>query len=317
MKDVKKMLADFLAEEKKEEDKSLEAMLKKAEEDEKNKSLHIEIRYDKPVLRFFDIHKIVAIVASDYLDEKGKQKDFFVEGECALVSRRIVDIDIDTFLGLAEPLKDDDHKRHDMHVKEFLLDVVEGRKFNWDVPTLTIKRSEDDVWKVVGHDGRHRAMLLKKLGYKEMPVCIYFKNMKGDDCPWMIPFDNSDRWADVVYCQNDTFANREQKKFPFPITKDNCFSYYSRVIEDHRELCDDGGDCSTSAEDSAILMKVANIETEALKGVPKECIAAKKEFEKDKKRLLEVPVPPIKMNHSNLNELLADREKKEKSEKRG
>lgn len=316
MKDAKKMLEDFLAEERKVEVKTIESMLKKVEEEEKNKSLRIEMSYSKPVLNFFNIQCIVALIASDYLDKDGKPNPYFREKSFASVSKRVVDIDIDTFLGLAEPLKEDDEKRHDFDIKSFLIDVAAGRKFDWNVPALTIKRTEDDIWKVIGHDGRHRAMLLKKLGYKEMPVCIYFKNMKGEDGKWYIPSEDDDRWADVVYCQNDTFADRPQKKFPFPITKENCYSYYSRVHQAHKEMCcgqTESWNCG--AEDSAILMKVAEIETEALKGVPKECKEAKEAFEKDKKHLLEVPVPPIKMKHSNLGELLADREKKGKSEK--
>ena len=310
-----KKLEDFLAEEKDEKDKSIEAYLKKVEEDEKKKSIHIGVWHDKPVLNFFNIHCIVALIASDYLDKDGTANVFFVEGPLARVGKRIVDIDIATFLGLSEPLKDDDWKRHDMDVEEFMKDVAEGRRFNWEVPTLTVKRSEDDVWKVIGHDGRHRALLLQKLGYKEMPVCIYFKDRQGNDGCWYVPCDDDDRWADVVYSQDDTFSNRPCKKFPFPITKENCYSYYSRIEYDHNKLVSGDQGCVCSSEDSAILMKVANIEAEALKGVPKECKEAKEAFEKDKNHLLEVPVPPIKMKHSNLGELLADREKKGKSEK--
>ena len=314
MDEAKKVLADFLAEEKKEEDKSLEAMLRRAEEDAKNKSLSIEIHYDKPVLRFFDIHKIVALIASDYLDKDGKPKFYFEECDGANVDKRVIDMKIDTFLGLAEPIPEDDENRHHSSVKQFLLDVVSGYKFDWDVPTLTIKKSEDDNWKVIGHDGRHRAMLLKKLGYKEMPVCIYFKRKDGSDGGWNIPYEDSDRWADVVYCQNDTFAERGRTKFTFPITKENCYSYYSRVQHDHGEMCGQGGECCCGTEDCDILKKTAKIEVEALKGAPKECLNAKKEFEKDKGRLLEVPVPPIKMEHEDLNDLLCDRERRKARE---
>lgn len=319
MASPEKMLEQFLAEEKAEEDKTIENVLKKADTDAKNKSLHVEVKYDKPVLQFFNIHNLVALVASDYLDENGEQRKYFREENGAGVSKRVVDMKIDDFLGMVEPIPEDDEKRHGKgKLKQFLLDLVSGHKFDWEVPTLAIKKTEDDNWKVCAHDGRHRAMLLKKIGYEEMPVCIYFKESDGKDGKWYIPYEDSDRWTDVVYVQNDTFANRSRTKFNFPITKENCFGYYSRYIDFHNELHGDCGECPCEASDCAIMEKVAKAEDEWIKGAPKECNEAKQAFEKDKEHLTKIPVPPIKMEVQNMQELLQKREEdaKKKDEKK-
>lgn len=317
MASPEKMLEQFLAEEKAEEEKSIENVLKKAETDAKNKSLTLEIKYDKPVLQFFNIHNLVALVASDYLDENGEQRKYFREENGAAVSKRVVDMKIDDFLGMAEPIPEDDYKRHGKgRLKDFLLDLVSGHKFNWEVPTLSIKRTEDENWKVCAHDGRHRAMLLKKIGYEEMPVCIYFKDSEGKDDKWYIPYEDSDRWTDVVYVQNDTFASRKRTKFNFPITKENCFGYYSRYVDFHKELDGSDGECPCEASDCAIMAKVAKAEDEIVKGAPKECNDAKKAFEKDKEHLTKIPVPPIKMEVQNMQELLKKREGEEKKEEK-
>lgn len=317
MAQADKMLEQFLAEEKAEEDKTLETVLKKAETDAKNKSLRIEIHYDKPVLNFFNIHALVALIASDYLEADGEQKKYFREEEGARVSKRVIDMKIDDFLGMAEPIPADDDKRHNKDgLKNFLLDVVSGHKFNWDIPILNIKKTEDRNWKVVGHDGRHRAMLLKQIGYEEMPVCIWFKDEQDKDGSWSIPYDDSDRWTDVVYVQNDTFKKGGRTKYNFPITKENCFAYYSRYIDLHKELCDPCEECCCEASDCDILKKTAQIEDEALKGAPKECLKAKEEFKKDEAHLTQIPVPPIKMEVQNMQELLKKREEEAKEGKK-
>lgn len=317
---AEKLLTEFLASEKKEEDNRLEAVLKKAEEDAKNKTLTVTAKYDKPVLNFFNIKCLVALVMSDYLDDDGTQKVYFHEESGIGVTRRVIDMKIDDFLGLAEPLPQDDEQYHGdrkRRLKEFLRDVVDGVKFDWAIPTLTIKHTEDRNWKVIGHDGRHRAMLLKEIGFEEMPVCINFAKGDGFEDRWYIPYEDSDDWIEVVYAQNDKNVSNRRAKYPFPITKENCFSYYSRSEELHRELFEDGDEkCCATASDADILKHTAEIEREALKLAPTECMKAKKEFEKDEKKLTSIPVPPIEMKYANMQELLADRAKQAKKEKK-
>ena len=84
---------------------------------------------------------------------------------------QIVDMPVDEFIGLAEPIPDDDENRHSPQ-EQFRQDVLDGKTTNWDIPYLVIKENEDGLWKVVGHDGRHRGMLLKSIGYDTMPVLL-------------------------------------------------------------------------------------------------------------------------------------------------
>ena len=132
---------------------------------------------------------------------------------------QIVDMPIDEFIGLAEPIPADDEKRHAPQ-EQFLKEVKEGKKTNWEIPYLTIARNEDEIWKVVGHDGRHRAMLLKALGYKEMPVHI-----RIPDSSLLQSEEPKELW-----CQNDKGVKRERNSYPFPpITGENYNKPYCEV----------------------------------------------------------------------------------------
>lgn len=149
---------------------------------------------------FFDIRGILKF-GSGHTDING-------------VTDQIVDMPIEDFLGLAEPIPEDDYKRHPASsVYDFVREVANGKDFGWTVPYLTIRKNEDDRWKVVGHDGRHRARLLKAVGYTKMPVHLQFigglQPAKKEDFP------------KELWCQNDCGRKREQYKYAFPITADN------------------------------------------------------------------------------------------------
>ena len=68
---------------------------------------------------------------------------------CTTLKDQIVDMPIETFLGLAEPIPEDDEKRHAPQ-EEFKRDVLNGKKTNWEIPILILKENEDGIWKVVG-----------------------------------------------------------------------------------------------------------------------------------------------------------------------
>lgn len=123
---------------------------------------------------------------------------------------QIVDMPIDEFIGLAEPIPEDDEKRHAPQ-EEFKKDVMDGKSTNWDIPYLVIKENEDGIWKVIGHDGRHRGTLLKSLGYEEMPVLL-----KLPDADM-----NEELLPEILWCQNDKAVERNKDFYPFPITEDN------------------------------------------------------------------------------------------------
>lgn len=123
---------------------------------------------------------------------------------------QIVDMPIDEFIGLAEPIPEDDEKRHAPQ-EEFRKDVLAGKPTCWDLPYLEIKENEDGIWKVVGHDGRHRGMLLKSLGYGEMPVLL--KMPEADLNEELLP--------PILWSQNDKAVEREKDFYDFPITEEN------------------------------------------------------------------------------------------------
>ena len=168
--------------------------------------LHIE--GDK-IHSFFDIRGMLKYGNADWKDGG--------------VSDQIVDMPIDTFLGLAEPIPPDDYKRHPASsVSDFARDIVNGKDFGWTIPYLTIRKNEDDRWKVVGHDGRHRARLLKSVGYSDMPVHLIFETP-------LIQATAKGSLPAKLWCQNDCGRVREKYEYPFPITDDNYGEAYFLV----------------------------------------------------------------------------------------
>lgn len=131
---------------------------------------------------------------------------------------QIVDMPIDEFIGLAEPIPDDDEKRHAPQ-DEFKRDVLAGKPTNWDIPYLVVKENEDGIWKVVGHDGRHRGMLLKSLGYNSMPVLLQMPDAEL----------NEELLPEILWSQNDKAVEREKDFYNFPITEDNYMKPYVEV----------------------------------------------------------------------------------------
>lgn len=180
-----------------------------------------------------------------------------------VVRNQIVDMPIDTFLGLAEPIPADDLKRHAKQ-EDFKKDVLAGKKTDWAIPYLTIRETEDEKWKVIGHDGRHRAMLLKSLGYKEMPVHIRIPESK-----LLNGIDNGELW-----CQNDTGAKRDRMTYPFPITTKNYNEPYIE-IEGLKKP-------TAKAEDELKAKEMTGM-------APSSCVEAKSNFEKNKGKKLQMP----------------------------
>lgn len=131
---------------------------------------------------------------------------------------QIVDMPICDFLGLAEPIPEDDLKRH-APMDDFKADVANGKATNWEVPYLVIKENEDGIWKVVGHDGRHRGMLLQSLGYESMPVLLQLPEAEL----------NEELLPEILWCQNDKAVEREKDFYIFPITEDNFKKPYISV----------------------------------------------------------------------------------------
>lgn len=131
---------------------------------------------------------------------------------------QIVDMPISEFIGLAEPIPDDDEKRHSPQ-EEFKKDVLDGKTTNWDIPYLVCKENEDGIWKVIGHDGRHRGKLLESLGFATMPVLLQMPDAEL----------NEELLPEILWSQNDKAIERDKDYYPFPITEDNFMTPYVSV----------------------------------------------------------------------------------------
>lgn len=193
---------------------------------------------------------------------------------------QMVDLPIAEFLGLAEPIPEDDLKRHAPQ-DEFKKDVLAGKSMNWDIPYLMVAENEDGVWKVVGHDGRHRGMLLQSLGYDTMPVRIELT--KGTLNEELLP--------DTIWCQNDKNVKRERDHWPFPITEDNFETPYCEVAGDRVLVGSGKGPKSAIVEDATAYEAVDRVEGDddgvftgdgEFRGkAPESCVQAKKNFKKN------------------------------------
>lgn len=196
---------------------------------------------------------------------------------------QIVDMPIDEFLGLAEPIPDDDEKRH-APMEEFKNDVLNGTyPTNWDLPYLVIKENEDGIWKVVGHDGRHRGMLLKSIKHDTMPVLL--KMPEADLNEELLP--------EILWCQNDKSVKREKDFYPFPITEDNFRKPYI-AVDDVQPFVEDGitkvsmdedvypAGCDSSNLKRYLAGNDLSVETKDGAGkAPDSCMAAKRNFAKN------------------------------------
>ena len=62
------------------------------------------------------------------------------------------------------------------------------RRLPLDPLFIDVKRY-GDKWKVVSHEGRHRALASKALGIRNVPVFIYFRDESGHyiNVPWKFP----------------------------------------------------------------------------------------------------------------------------------
>lgn len=195
---------------------------------------------------------------------------------------QIIDMPLKEFIDLAEPIPEDDEKRHPP-LSQFKEDVANGKNTIWDIPYLEIRENEDCLWKVIGHDGRHRAKVLEYLGYETMPVLLKFPHAEL----------NEELLPEIVWCQNDKSVKREKEWYPFPITEHNFMKPYITLVDKVMTLGDEGntivfaqdedvypqGCTSKNLKDYMGDVKGEEISVSYGKA-PDSCITAKKNFEK-------------------------------------
>lgn len=124
----------------------------------------------------------------------------------------LITITPDEFLNLAPDLM----RKPEPERLKFIEDAIaKGEKL--DAPFLYMT-DKDGVAKVTGHEGRHRAEVLKKMGINEMPVVL-----KSDRIRWgqqNSPFDKlNDKWPTILEPQDPVWSNTKQtgKAIPFPV----------------------------------------------------------------------------------------------------
>lgn len=148
-------------------------------------------------------------------------RDFDRYGKGGESGDMIIDIHVDTYLGLCEPIPADDSKRHsDLAAK---VKSGEIRKFQ-SIPMLAIKLMEDgEDAKVIGHDGRHRALLFRELGYHQVPVRLMAFGFRwGAPMPDVVAKGGKPvrrEYPKWLWCQNDKSRGRDQYRFRFPVAE--------------------------------------------------------------------------------------------------
>jgi hypothetical protein len=124
-------------------------------------------------------------------------------------TKRIVSMPIDQFLTLAEKLEKPTSEKQERVAKR----IEAGEQFN-EVPHLYFGTWSSDMpegqAKVTGHEGRHRAMQLKKMGYTHMPV-----ELRGD-IRWSEQDDPSKNDYDERYPSQIIGENGDVMPFPVP-----------------------------------------------------------------------------------------------------
>ena len=102
---------------------------------------------------------------------------------------------------------------------ESKIDMLETIDRFDSIPFLQIDRTEDGICKVIGHEGRHRAMKLKRLGVTKIPVklCsaeIRWSEQNDDKNHDYIPDSDWPKWIQ---------SEDSSDKVPFPTTRQKAY----------------------------------------------------------------------------------------------
>jgi len=151
----------------------------------------------------------------------------------------IVEMSPDDYIAFAEPIKGDDAKRHkDLGAK---IESGDIKKFE-TIPSLLLRKMEDgNDMKVYGHDGRHRAILMKEYGFAKIPVSLYLENASWE----RLPCDKEGKqfFPKYLWCQNDKNEKRDVEKMPFPVKMED----WGRPYDLSKERPDENADMSEEA----------------------------------------------------------------------
>lgn len=122
--------------------------------------------------------------------------------------QRIVNMPIDDFLRLATPLNEE----HSSRAREAL-----QKGIRWsDLPYLQFDEYDDETHKVYGHEGRHRARVLKELGYTHMPVEMRSRNIRWSEQAKPNSYDYVKNFPKYLMEEGEGRTG----KIPFPFTRE-------------------------------------------------------------------------------------------------
>lgn len=125
---------------------------------------------------------------------------------------KIVRMPIDDFLKIVTPLP-----REQSQEAQRAFDA--GIKWE-SIPFLSVVTNTTGIAKVLGHEGRHRALVLKRAGYTEMPVEIRDRNIRWSEQTDPENFD----YSKVFPTQLE--AEKTDTRIPFPFTRDQAVDPY-------------------------------------------------------------------------------------------
>lgn len=111
---------------------------------------------------------------------------------------KLVKMKIDDFLDSARKLQPKELE-HSKEVKEKGVEeyLSRGEKIK-QIPRLDISGTNDEDNQVSGHEGRHRAMALKRRGYTHMPVLVSHSNFRWDQQKNPDAFDYREKWPKTM-----------------------------------------------------------------------------------------------------------------------
>ncbi|WP_429037863.1 hypothetical protein [Aeromonas media] len=150
-------------------------------------------------LRFFDI---ATLVREDLLKNKSRTK--------------LIVMSIDDFLNMANPIEFEDYDKKS-RMEALALRLTTSKDKIDSIPLLFAKVDTGPNAKkaqVIGHEGRHRAMLLRQLGCKYMPVMFTTNTMRFSEQNTPGCFDFIKSWPEVLVSEN------QKKSIGFPIKRE-------------------------------------------------------------------------------------------------
>ncbi len=149
--------------------------------------------------------------AASFFNQEQVQKHLIPEWKSR---EKMICMRIDDFLAMAKP----GHEA--WKVTRIESAITEGSKLT-DIPMLIAYTSHHDaVMQVCGHEGRHRAKVLKTMGMTTMPV-ILKSDIRWSEQSDPDRFDYRNQWPESLISENG------ESQIPFPVTRHDAMTPYT------------------------------------------------------------------------------------------